>query len=107
MILEVRAVLQKIMPGKAIATGYVCELILFREAETNGYGEKKGKDQYYPVTMFAASYADVQEKVGELIGKKVVAECYLNGKEFNGRDGLMYTVNLTLKNVSRLEVAEG
>lgn len=87
------------MPGRVIKTGYINTIVVFVQAGVDDAGKPKGKDQYYPVNVFAGDAKEVQARVGAFVGRKVTVECFLNGQEYTNDSGLQYGLNLTLKKI--------
>lgn len=61
------------------------------------YGEVRGKEKTYPVTLFNNEITTL--KLKEKVGKKVDVDAYLNTIEYQTEKGLEYQLSLKLKSI--------
>lgn len=80
---------------------YLKQIIVIRKPGfTDEFGDKKGKDQFFPVTL--ADDACKKFSAQLVKDKKVIATCYLNGYEHNSGNGSQYGLTINLKDLKFL-----
>lgn len=70
------------------------QIIIRKPGFTDEFGDKKGKDNYFPVWLndqqIKKHATDLQK------GKKVEVTAFLNGFEYNGNDGIQYGLSINV-----------
>ncbi len=107
MKVQFKGILQEFMPIKELEKGVVTELIFFKPGYVNEFGDKVGKDEFIPVTVFADKMDDLKAYTG-LKDKKCEVSGYLHGRSFEKKDGTGqgFALSLNLKEVKEITQAQ-
>lgn len=96
---EVRGIVKSVSRVITTKSGFKMEIVIRQPATQNEFGETYGKDNFYKVVLYKKQQQDLPP-ASELMHKKIIANCYLNGNEYAGDKGLLHSLNLNIQNYS-------
>ena len=97
ILTQVKGIVNKIEPLKTTKNNnYIMEMIIRQPATQNDFGETFGTDNFYRISLFMKNEEDLP-KPDELLNRKIIADCYLNGSEYITSNGLSYSLNLRIR----------
>ena len=96
MTVSLQATLIKVLDPRSTKRGSVWPIVLQQQGENNS------RAQCYLVSAFSDINGDDPFRLDKHLGREVRAKCYLNGNEYNGKNGPAYINELKLISIEAL-----
>lgn len=101
MKVEIKGIVHHVGQVQVFEKFKMQEIIIRKPAYVDEFGDKKGDDQFFPVTLFNTDI-EKYDAFNKLAGKKVTAVCYLNGRSKIDMGATKYFLQLKPQSISTM-----
>ncbi|MEM7551111.1 MAG: hypothetical protein AAF363_15615 [Bacteroidota bacterium] len=104
MKLEIKGIIDSVHPARKAGKGFRQMIVVRQPPKTDEFGDPIMSEQYFPISIYSQSESSSRFVAKELLGEKVNAKVYLNGRKWVGNRGAEYAINANLKELERIKI---